>query len=168
MPKIFLLTPRLHILWKLFNCIFNNMVVPNFWELLWWISGERNLVLRTDIVEGVTKVYRAANDRLTSSTFHLTRAQSAAQVGTLVDQFWVISSRRFYQISPNLTNCFGSYMVYCSWCMYDPGAWSCERRFRQYNVPYAILQWNPVTVGRGWWLYSTISRCWEKPVNQIK
>lgn len=40
---------------------------------------ERNLVLRTDIVEGVTRVYRAANDRLASSTFHLTRAQSAAQ-----------------------------------------------------------------------------------------
>lgn len=40
---------------------------------------ERNLVLRTDIVEGVSRVYRAANDRLASSTFHLTRAQSAAQ-----------------------------------------------------------------------------------------
>jgi len=40
---------------------------------------ERNLELRSDLVEGLTKCYKSAADKLQSSTFHLSRAQTAAQ-----------------------------------------------------------------------------------------
>jgi len=40
---------------------------------------ERNLELRSDLVEGLTKFYKSAGSKLESSTFHLSRAQTAAQ-----------------------------------------------------------------------------------------
>lgn len=40
---------------------------------------ERNLELRSHLVEGFTKCYKSAVDKLQSSTFHLSRAQTAAQ-----------------------------------------------------------------------------------------
>ena len=43
-------------------------------------TGERNLVLRSDLVEGLIHCYKSAGSRLGSSTFHLSRAQTAAQV----------------------------------------------------------------------------------------
>nr|XP_058970878.1 uncharacterized protein LOC131797276 [Pocillopora verrucosa] len=39
---------------------------------------ERNLELRSDLVEGLTKSYKSAGSKLESSTFHLSRAQTAA------------------------------------------------------------------------------------------
>lgn len=40
---------------------------------------ERNLELRSDLVEGLTHCYKSAGTRLESSTFYLSRAQAAAQ-----------------------------------------------------------------------------------------
>lgn len=39
---------------------------------------ERNLELRSDFVEGLMKSYKSAGSKLESSTFHLSRAQTAA------------------------------------------------------------------------------------------
>lgn len=39
---------------------------------------ERNLELRSDLVEGLTKSYKSAGSKLESSTFHLSRVQTAA------------------------------------------------------------------------------------------
>ena len=55
----------------------------SFWAIFFLIFlfiGERNLLLRSDFVEGLTKCYKSAGDKLESSTFHLSRAQTAAQV----------------------------------------------------------------------------------------
>ncbi|XP_068698175.1 uncharacterized protein [Montipora foliosa] len=40
---------------------------------------ERNLVLRSDLVEGLTQCYNSAGAKLESSKFHLIRAQTTAQ-----------------------------------------------------------------------------------------
>ena len=47
------------------------------------IKGERNLVLRSDLVEGLTQCYNSAGAKLESSKFHLIRAQTTAQVNLM-------------------------------------------------------------------------------------
>lgn len=48
--------------------------------LLLLLPGERNLVLRSDLVEGLTQCYKSVGVKLEGSKFHLVRAQMAAQV----------------------------------------------------------------------------------------
>ncbi|KAJ7363486.1 biogenesis of lysosome- organelles complex 1 subunit 3 [Desmophyllum pertusum] len=43
------------------------------------LTRERNLELRSNLVEGLTQCYKSAGSKLESSTFHLSRAQTAAQ-----------------------------------------------------------------------------------------
>lgn len=60
---------------------------------IWFIhlpSGERNLTLRSDLVEGIANLYKSAQTKLNSSTFHLTRAQQSALVScSFPDEFLI-------------------------------------------------------------------------------
>ena len=59
---------------------FHSYFPLNFSHHLLSFLGERNLELRSDLVEGLTKSYKSAGSKLESSTFHLSRAQTAALV----------------------------------------------------------------------------------------